>query len=189
MKTYTWLLTLCFIVAIGCSGQKSAAKTDHHDEKMEEKKAKEESLKQMEEEKKAKQKEEQMLKEEVEKKKNLSDKDRQEMKNVKERLKKMGLAAMYVPMKRDNEFFVYQDNTLMRIKGDVVSQGILNALNDILKKEKDRDNEAAHLMEVCSGGFETCFENHFYVYYMEKKEVNKVWTCESKWYEVDAECK
>lgn len=77
----------------------------------------------------------------------------------------------------------------MRIKGDVASQGILNALNDILKKEKDRDNEAAHLMEVCSGGFETCFENHFYVYYMEKKPINGVWTCDGHWYEVDAECK
>lgn len=189
MKTYTWLIVIGLIALMGCGGQKSSVKTDKQNEQHEEKKAKEESLKQLEEEKKAKEKEEQMLKEEVEKKKVLSEKDLQEMKNVKERLKKMGLAAVYVPMKRDNEFLVYQDNTLMRIKGDVTSQGILNALNDILKKEKDRDNEAAHLMEVCAGGFETCFENHFYVYYMEKKQVNGVWTCDGIWYEVDAECK
>lgn len=107
MRYTTFALLVSFAAFMSCASSDKASKSDKQNVLVEAKTKAEAETKKLEEEKAAKEKEEMLAKEELEKKKAESEKQREELGAVKERLKKMGLAAVYFPITRDGQVFTY----------------------------------------------------------------------------------
>ncbi len=183
MKTLTMGIAVLIVLSLGCSsGQKTTG--GGNQAAGDEKKSVDEGLMKKKEEEKRK--EEQMAREELEKKKIENEKQKMELKAVKERLRNMGLGVTFSMMTRANEVFRYIDGHTVVAKEKVVDQGILAPLNELLSKQKEKSNEFQNEWSVCSGGFEACQGGRLYIYFMERDQNG---ACTGAWYLTDQECK
>jgi hypothetical protein len=170
-----------FLLTLGCSSsQKTVEKKTTNNEKNDE------ALAKMNEERVKKENDEKAAREELEKKKLENEKQKMELKIVKERLRNMGLAVVFANVTRVNDVFRYPDGHTITVKEKVSDQGILVPLNELLSRQKEKNNEVQNELNVCSGGFEACQEGRLYIYFMERDQNG---ACSGAWYRTDQECK
>ncbi len=138
--------------------------------------------------------EERMIKEEeakkeaaeVEVKKAHREKASAELKAVKENLKKMGLAAVFVPMTKNGDTFNYPGGKAIVVKEKVTDSGVLQSLNSMIDQQTEKYDDDRHQLSTCSGGYETCMDSKGYILYLSKDAGG---TCIREWYLVNADCR
>ena len=178
-----WMISL--MTFMSCASSDKASKSEKQDAVAEVKAKAEAESKKLEDEKAAKEKEEMQAKEELEKKKADAEKQREELGAVKERLKKMGLAAVYAPITRDGQVFTYPGGRTTTIKSRVVDNILLRSLNQIMDKQMEKSNSDRDYYNTGTGGFEACLNDQLYVLYMSKNNNGMV---TREWFEMLEKC-
>lgn len=182
----TWIIVLIFSLAAmtGCASSDTAAKRDQQKDTAEENAKKALEMMKMEEEKAAK--EEMTAREELDKKKAESEKQKQELGAVKQRLKQMSMAAVFVPITRDGGVFSYPGGRTSVIKVKVADDITLRPLNLIMDGQLEKSNSDRDYYNTGTGGFETCLNDQLFILYMSKDKNGMV---VRDWYETLDKCK
>jgi hypothetical protein len=184
MRVLTFALMISFAAFMSCASSDKTSKNDK--QVLAEVKAKAEAeTKKLEEEKAVKEKEEMLAKEELDKKKAESEKQREELGAVKERLKKMGLAAVYFPITRDGQVFTYPGGRTTTIKSQVLDNILLRSLNQIMDKQVEKSNSDRDYYTTGTGGFEACLNDQLYILYMSKNNNGMIIR---EWFEMLEKC-
>ncbi len=191
MKSLTLFLLIMGLIVYGCTSSAQTSKKESKKnskkemKKEEEKKVKEEELKKAEEQRQAKLEEEKRVKEELEKKREESEKQKEELRRVQENLKKMGLAALHVEFTKENTVLKYTSGQTLTLGAGVKDQVILDKLNDLLQKAREKESKTERAGGWCYGGYEACHDGKLYIYVNTMIGTN----CTGEWYGTNAECK
>ncbi len=177
----------CLFLAAGIMGCASSEKSSRDNtQALSEVKAKAETeTKKLEEEKEAKEKEAALAEEELLKKKAESEKQREELGAVKERLKKMGLAAVFVPITRDGQVFLYPGGRTATIKYAVSDMIVLRSLNQLMDKQLEKSNSDRDYFNTGNGGFEACLNDQLYILFMHRGQSGAI---VRDWFEMLEKC-
>jgi flagellar biosynthesis GTPase FlhF len=184
MKTLLIALIFTTMAILGCGSAEKTSKKDT--QVLSEARAKADAeTKKMEEEKAAKEQEEKKAREELEKKKAESDKNREELGAVKERLKKMGLATVFVPVSRDGQIFMYPGGRTTTIKYQVSDMILLRSLNQMMDSQLEKSNSDRDYYNTGNGGFEACLNDQLYILYMYRNNSGAI---VREWFEMMEKC-
>jgi len=186
MKSIAFIFALTLGVLIGCKSEEKATKKDKEVAANEDKKAKDEELKKLEQEKAKKEEEERLAKQELDKKKANLVQQQQELASVRENLKKMGLAAVFVYITKSGDTFTYQDGHTVMIKEKVADGFVQQSLDQIVQKQLEKENAARDSYNTCSNGFEACLDHKLYINFMSRDEKGN---CVRQWYLTTVEYK
>ena len=185
MKALIIVLIISLVTVISCTSSDTASKSDKQKVTAEEKAKKAEEVMKLEEEKAAREKETKMAKEELEKKKADHEKQIDEMKAVKERLKEMGMGAVFVPVTKDGNVFLYPGGKTAVIRSKVADDITLRSLNLAIDKQIKKSNSDLDYYTSGLGGFETCMGDRFFILYMYKDQGGSI---QREWYELMDKC-
>lgn len=185
MKTLISVILISWAVTIGCASSDKSAKSDKQQLSEEEKAQKATEARKLEDEKNAKEKEELAAKEELERRKAESEKNREELGAVKERLKQMGMAAVYVPVTKDGNTLSYPGGRVAVIRSKVGDAITLRSLNDVMQNQIEKSNSDLDRYNTGYGGFETCLRGQLFVLYMSRDKNGMV---VREWYETLDKC-
>ncbi len=185
----TLIIFAALTLMIGCGGSGKSSKPDKQKEMtmLAENRAKAEAeAKKLDEERMIKEEEAKKEAAEVEVKKAHREKASAELKAVKENLKKMGLAAVFVPMTKNGDTFNYPGGKAIVVKEKVTDSGVLQSLNSMIDQQTEKYDDDRHQLSTCSGGYETCMDSKGYILYLSKDAGG---TCIREWYLVNADCR